>query len=360
MKRRPIITRLGAGLLCLSAALYSPAVFSAPAPNEVKPEAQTSTMLEEVQASIVDVQVNGRLSLYQTYTPSFVEQWISDFTESDVNPRRYTFFRSEGAGVIIDASGLVLTNLHVVSAFDDIQVKIVGNKTYKAALVGKSNKHDIALLRIEGVRDLKPVKWADSSQAKLADTIYAIGNPYAYSKTTTKGMISALDRQITLYDGTVFEHLIQTDVPVNPGNSGGALINAKGEMLGIVTLGDRRTHNIGFSVPTNVIRDILPDLKRPVFESQPYRDFMRRFGFSVQEMKDASGAAFLQVSDVERESEADRSGIRPNDVLLLFGDKRPDSIEELAREGANVGSGRTLYLRIQRDKTQFFTYLGAK
>jgi S1-C subfamily serine protease len=321
---------------------------------------QDAEMIKVVQESVVDVQTTGHFRLQAWHNPFFLTLFVLDYFEKDEPSKQPLFFRSEGSGVIIDATGLVLTNEHIISMFDRIQVRTQDGKLFPATLVGKSVKNDVALLRIEGQGSFKAIEMADSTQAKVTDTVFAVGNPYSYSHTVSKGIISALKRQIQFDDGKGFDNLIQTDAPVTHGSSGGPLVNTQGQMLGMVTLGDRRSLNLNFAIPTEVIQSLLPILKNPASDSAKLKDFIQRFGFALQAVKNEAGEDALVVSDVNQDSQAWRSGLRARDILLGFGNANPVGLEQLWDESQKVKSGQTVMVQIQRNKNYFFTYVGAK
>jgi Do/DeqQ family serine protease len=165
-----------------------------------------------------------------------------------------------GSGVIINADGYIITNNHVINNADKLTVTLNNNKTYKAEIVGFDSKTDIALLKIDADKDLPFVAFADSDQAKIGEWVLAVGNPFNLTSTVTAGIISAKARDLS---GTSSQSFIQTDAAVNPGNSGGALVNTKGELIGINTAISSQTGSyIGYSfaVPSNIARRVIEDI----------------------------------------------------------------------------------------------------
>jgi Do/DeqQ family serine protease len=165
-----------------------------------------------------------------------------------------------GSGVIINADGYIITNNHVINNADKLTVTLNNNKTYKAEIVGFDSKTDIALLKIDADEDLPFVAFADSDQAKIGEWVLAVGNPFNLTSTVTAGIISAKARDLS---GTSSQSFIQTDAAVNPGNSGGALVNTKGELIGINTAISSQTGSyIGYSfaVPSNIARRVIEDI----------------------------------------------------------------------------------------------------
>jgi Do/DeqQ family serine protease len=165
-----------------------------------------------------------------------------------------------GSGVIINADGYIITNNHVINNADKLTVTLNNNKTYNAEIVGSDSKTDIALLKIDADEELPFVAFADSDQAKIGEWVLAVGNPFNLTSTVTAGIISAKARDLS---GTSSQSFIQTDAAVNPGNSGGALVNTKGELIGINTAISSQTGSyIGYSfaVPSNIARRVIEDI----------------------------------------------------------------------------------------------------
>ncbi|MEL0456842.1 trypsin-like peptidase domain-containing protein [Flavobacteriaceae bacterium SZ-1-7] len=167
-----------------------------------------------------------------------------------------------GSGVIINADGYIITNNHVINNSDELSVTLNNNKTYKAEIIGSDAKTDIALLKIDADEDLPYVTFADSDNAKIGEWVLAVGNPFNLTSTVTAGIISAKSRNLDP-SGKYTQSFIQTDAAVNPGNSGGALVNTKGELVGINTAISSQTGSyIGYSfaVPSNIARRVIEDI----------------------------------------------------------------------------------------------------
>ena len=171
----------------------------------------------------------------------------------------------QGSGFILDTSGHVLTNFHVIDGANrGIQVMLSNKKTYSAKVVGTDRAHDLALLQISAP-NLKPVTLANSAELAVGQQVYAIGNPFGLNGTMTRGIISSI-RSIKTGDGAPIEDAIQTDAAINPGNSGGPLLNSHGEVIGINTMiasnGAEQSSGIGFAIPINTAKAVLADLTR--------------------------------------------------------------------------------------------------
>lgn len=226
-----------------------------------------------------------------------------------------------GSGVIVDASGLILTNNHVVQGADDISVKTTDGNIYDAEIIGTDPNTDLAVVRIDA-GELPAAKLGDSERLKVGEWVLAVGNPFSEElhHTVTKGIVSAKGRQdLNL---AAYEDFIQTDAPINPGNSGGALVNLYGEVVGINTaiVAPRGTFaGIGFAIPVNLARRVMDDL---IDKGRVVRGYL---GVGIQplnadlaetlNLKETKGAI---ITEVQKDSPADKAGIEPSDVVLEF------------------------------------------
>ncbi len=186
----------------------------------------------------------------------------------------YDFFyqpvpeQGQGSGFILDKQGHILTNNHVVEGAQAVEVTLYNKKQYKAKVLGTDKAHDLALLQINNAPDLQPAVLADSSNLLVGQRVYAIGNPFGFEGTMTRGIISAL-RSVQLPSGVKIDNAIQTDASVNPGNSGGPLLNSHGEVIGITTMiagnpngGAAQSAGIGFAIPISTAKAVLDDFAR--------------------------------------------------------------------------------------------------
>jgi len=254
-------------------------------PNEALPD-----MVKRVQNSVVNIQTDRSFNLGYWRYDSFVSRFFEDFfEEKDATDHKFKC-KSEGTGVIIDSSGLILTNEHVIADAQNIKVILNDNKTLTAKVIGKNKKEDLALLQIESQETFPSITQGNSDAVSAGEDVFAIGTPYGYSQTVTRGIVSATNRQLKDGDKVLFDNLIQTDAAINPGNSGGPLLNSKGEMIGIIRMEDWRAQNIGFAIPTNKIQSLLPELKTAKQFDLALQKFKEQFGFLPKESKDGDGA----------------------------------------------------------------------
>ena len=258
---------------------------------------------------------------------------------------------SLGSGFIIDTKGTVITNNHVISGADDILVR-VGDKEYKAKVIGADPYMDIAVLKMETKDQFKPVSFGDSDKARVGDWAVAIGNPFGLGGTVTAGIISARNRDINL---TRYDDFIQTDASINQGNSGGPLFNLKGEVIGINTAiiapGQSGSIGIGFAIPANAASNVIDQL---IKFGETKRGWL---GVRIQEvtkeiaevekLKKPQGAL---VASVGENSPADKAGIKAGDIILNFDGKKIDTMRTLPKVVASTEVGKSVELKVWRNK----------
>ena len=257
---------------------------------------------------------------------------------------------SLGSGFIIKKNGIVVTNNHVIANADDIVV-IVNNKEYDAKVLGADPYADVAVLQIESKENFTPVQFGDSDKARVGDWVVAIGNPFGLGGTVTSGIISARNRDINL---TRYDDFIQTDASINQGNSGGPLFNLNGQVIGINTaiLSPSGTSSgIGFAIPANAASNIINQLikfgetKRGwlgVRIQQVTKEIAE-----VQQLKEPNGALIAGVSEG---SPAEKSGIKPGDIILEFDGKKIKTMRNLPKIVANTEVGKNVNVKIWRNK----------
>ncbi|NUF50048.1 Do family serine endopeptidase [Gilliamella sp. ESL0250] len=305
-------------------------------------------MLETVLPSVVSIKVEGTAQM-QNNMP---EEFRRFFGYPDSQSRVFTGL---GSGVIIDAEkGYVVTNNHVIDSADKITVALNDGHEYKAKLIGKDPQSDIALLKLDDAKKLTAIKLADSDNLRVGDYTVAIGNPFGIGQTVTSGIISALARSGLNMNG--FENFIQTDASINQGNSGGALVNLNGELVGINTAiiaPNGGNVGIGFAIPSNMVKSLTSQLiefgevKRGVLGikgNELTSDIAKAFDVDVQK------GAF--VSEVIENSAAQAAGIKSGDIIISMDGKPVDSFAELRAKIATTGAGRTVKLGLIRDGKQ--------
>lgn len=302
-------------------------------------------MLEQVTPAVVSIAVEGK----QVQRQQIPEQFQFFFGPEQTRERP---FRGLGSGVIIDAKkGHIVTNYHVIDGADDIKVRLHDGREYDAELIGGDQMSDIALLKLEKAKNLTQIKLADSDKLRVGDFTVAIGNPFGLGQTVTSGIVSALGRSGLNLEN--FENFIQTDAAINSGNSGGALVNLNGELIGINTaiLGPNGGNvGIGFAIPSNMMKNLTEqiidfgEVKRGMLGVQG--------GEITSELAEALGyesskGAF--VSQVVPDSAADDAGLKAGDIIVSINGKRIDTFSELRAKVATLGAGKEIELGVVRD-----------
>ncbi len=261
--------------------------------------------------------------------------------------------QSLGSGVIVDPSGLILTNNHVVSKADEIKVVLGDKREFKGKLIGSDPKTDLAVIRIDAT-DLPTISWGDSDKLQVGEYVLAIGNPFGLNQTVTMGIVSAVGRaNVGIAD---YEDFIQTDAAINPGNSGGAMVNTHGELVGINTAIFTQSGGymgIGFAVPSNMAKSIMESLAK---SGKVVRGWL---GISIQEvtpqlakefgLKEPKGAL---VSDVLPDSPAEKAGFHRGDVIVQLNGQSIENSTQLRNLVAKTGVGSKAKVRVVRDKKE--------
>ncbi|MDH5535753.1 MAG: DegQ family serine endoprotease, partial [Betaproteobacteria bacterium] len=258
--------------------------------------------------------------------------------------------QSLGSGFIISADGYILTNAHVVDAAEEITVKLNDKREFKAKVMGADRRTDVALIKIEA-SGLPAVRFGDPTQLKVGEWVVAIGSPFGFENTVTAGIVSAKGRSLPQEN---FVPFIQTDVAVNPGNSGGPLFNLRGEVVGINSQIYSRTGGfmgLSFAIPIDVANDIAQQLRTTG------RVTRGRIGVVIQpvtkELADGFGLPRPQgalVNSVEKDGPADKGGIEPGDVILKFDGRTVNASEDLPRIVGGTRPGSRVAVNVWRNK----------
>jgi serine protease Do len=291
-------------------------------------------------------------SPFEEFFKDFFDRNVPRGQRPEAQPRRAT---SLGSGFIIDASGLVVTNNHVIADADEINVILHDDTTLKAEVVGKDPKTDVALLRVKSDKPLSAVQLGDSDQIRVGDWVLAIGNPFGLGGTVTAGILSAHHRDI---GAGSYDDFLQTDASINKGNSGGPMFNMNGEVIGINTaiyspMATGGSVGIGFAIPSNLAKPVLVQLK----------DFgkARRgwLGVRIQGVTDEiaeslgldkpKGALVASVSD---KGPAAVAGIQPGDVVLTFDGKDVTDMRRLPRIVAETPIDKSVKVTVWRKKKE--------
>lgn len=290
-------------------------------------------LTEAAAAPAFDAEEQQNIAVYRKALPSVVNITATQMA--------YDFFyrpvpqQGQGSGFVLDRQGHILTNHHVVASAQLVEVTLSNKKKYKAAVVGDDINHDLALLQIQNAPDLQPATLADSRDLAVGQRTYAIGNPFGLSGTMTRGIISAI-RSIKMPSGNKIEDAIQTDAAVNPGNSGGPLLNSKGEVIGITTLiasnpngGADQSAGIGFAIPIQTAKAVLDDFAKYGRARRPSLDIVTLpIGPGIAEQIGLAAEYGVLVERVLPGGAAERAGLHGgteraymgNEPVMLGGD----------------------------------------
>ena len=259
---------------------------------------------------------------------------------------------ASGSGFIYSADGYIITNYHVIESASSIKVTLYDGKSYDAQLVGYDESNDVAVLKIDA-KDLTPVTIGDSDNLNVGDSVIAIGNPLGeLTFSLTSGAVSALDREVTMSNNVTME-LIQTDCAINSGNSGGALFNLYGEVIGITNAkysgssgSGASIDNIGFAIPINSVRSIVDSIIEKGYVAKPY------IGVMVSDVSDEAisygtpaGAAVVSVTEG---GPAEKAGLQANDIITAAGGKEISGKSGLSSIIADCAAGDKLTLSVYR------------
>lgn len=293
---------------------------------------------------------------FPEFRSPFEDFFGDEFKFFGESPEREFKRQSLGSGFIINKEGYILTNNHVVENAEEIIVTLSDKKEkeYKAKVIGKDARLDVALIKVDANGDLPVANLGDSDKLEIGEWVVAIGNPFGLSHTVTAGIVSAKGRVI---GAGPYDNFIQTDAAINPGNSGGPLFNLKGEVIGINTAIIAGGQGVGFATPINMAKDILLQLKE---KGKVTRGWI---GVSIQEvtpdlaqsfgLKDKQGAL---VSSVNKDEPADKGGIKAGDIIVEFDGKAITEVSDLPRTVATTAPGKTVKVKIIRDgKEKFLT-----
>lgn len=322
------------------------------APREITPRGELSSD----ERATIDLFERSRTAVVFITT----KQAVVDFWSRNV----MSVPRGTGSGFIWDDAGHIVTNFHVIQGASEASVKLVDGRSFRASLVGASREHDIAVLKIGvGFKGPRPIPVGTSGDLKVGQRVYAIGNPFGLDWTLTSGIVSALNRSLDEEDGSVLEHLIQTDAAINPGNSGGPLLDSAGRLIGMTTAiysPSGAAAGIGFAVPVDTVNRVVPSLVRYGHYEAP------SLGVSVDErlnerLEDATGIEGVFVLRVAKGSSAEQAGLRAakisregdffgGDVIVSVNGNKIESVARLLAALDDYRIGSTVRLGVKRGR----------
>jgi serine protease Do len=255
--------------------------------------------------------------------------------------------RSTGSGFIIDPSGLIVTNAHVIEGAGAIQVRLADGQRFQARTIGRDNRVDLALLKIDGAKDLAVLPLGDSNRLRVGELVLALGNPFGLEQSVSFGIVSRKGMPLTVASPG-FDY-IQTDAAINPGNSGGPLVNIAGEVIGVNSMA-ARNGSIGFAIPANLVKMLLPQL------AEKGRIDWGWLGVSIAEVSEDDldrlklrAARGVLVRGVMPGEPADKGGVRANDVIVGIDGTRLDTPRDLQRVVSSTPVGKKVRVVVMRD-----------
>ncbi|HAL85876.1 MAG TPA: peptidase S1 [Deferribacteraceae bacterium] len=325
-------------------------VFSTAAAVYAAPES-FSEVVKKTRDGVVNISTTKTVTrkMPDMFHDDFFRKFFGDqfnMPDSGGKPREYKT-SALGSGFVIDAAGLIVTNNHVIDGADEIVIKLNDKHEFKAEVVGKDPMTDLALIKIDpkGVK-LTALKLADSDSAEIGDWVVAIGNPLGLEWTVTAGIISGKARAL---GSGPYDNFMQTDASINPGNSGGPLLNLNGEVVAINTAIIPSGQGLGFAVPVNMLKDILPKLKKGKVD----RGWL---GVTVQSLdeKIAQGLGLENdegalIADVVKGDPADKAGVKAGDVVVAINGKPIKDNRELINIIGGYEPNTTVKLTVIRD-----------
>jgi len=346
--RRPA----AAAMLLIGAIAWAPASAAARGPENI------ADVAEQVIDAVVNISTKQTVDMADNSMPQLppgspFEQFFEDYFKNrkgkngeNPGPRRVN---SLGSGFIIDTSGLVVTNNHVIAGADEVNVILNDGTTLKADIVGRDTKTDLALLKVKPEKPLKAVKFGDSDKLRLGEWVIAIGNPFSLGGTVTAGIVSARNRDI---QSGPYDNYIQTDAAINRGNSGGPLFNLNGEVIGVNTAiisPSGGSIGIGFAVPSKTVVPVIDQLRE-------FKEVRRGWlGVRIQQVSDeiadslsikpARGAL---VAGIDEKGPAKPAGIEPGDVIVKFDGKDIKEMRDLPRIVADTPVGKDVPVTVIR------------
>ena len=312
-----------------------------------------SKLAEELKPAVVNISTTQVVKQHPFFrgrpSPFGEEDPFRDFWEKFFGgeiPQEFET-KSLGSGVIIDKEGYIVTNNHVIENAKEILVTLSTEKDYEAEVIGRDKKTDLALIKITAEEDLDVAPLGDSDKLEVGEWVIAIGNPFGLAETVTAGIVSAKGRVI---GAGPYDDFIQTDASINPGNSGGPLFNLWGEVVGINTAIIATGQGIGFAIPINMAKQLIPQLKE---KGRVIRGWL---GVGIQRvtpqlaksfgLEEAKGAL---VSQVFKGDPADRAGIKQGDIIVEFAGKEIKEFGDLSRFAAATPPGTTVEIKVFRE-----------
>jgi Do/DeqQ family serine protease len=306
--------------------------------NEIKYDSAPSTYSEAIErAAPAVVSIHSTKEIPKDVHPLFRDPLFRHFFGENPkgqgqNPMPPEVQSGIGSGVIVTEDGYILTNNHVISDADEINIKLSDARTAKAKVIGRDPETDLAILKID-IKKLPVIAIGNSEKSRVGDIVFAIGNPFGVGQTVTQGIISATQRSDLGI--STFENFIQTDAAINPGNSGGALIDANGNLVGINNAIFTRTggyQGIGFAIPVNLAKDIMTQLIDKGHVTRGWLGItVHRLNDDIRKQLDYPKGDGAVIAGVIRGGPAFNAGLRPGDIIISINDKETKDPNDVLR-----------------------------
>ncbi|MEN8856855.1 MAG: trypsin-like peptidase domain-containing protein [Flavobacteriaceae bacterium] len=303
-------------------------------------EAILSTYAPTSFTEAAEKTVHAVVHVKNTAIKSSINSWNDFFN----GPRKYEQVGT-GSGVIISADGYIVTNNHVIDGATNLEITLNNQKKYEATLIGTDSKNDIALLKIEADDSLPYIPFSDSDNVRLGEWVLAVGNPYNLTSTVTAGIVSAKGRDLE-GNGDITDSFIQTDAAVNPGNSGGALVNTRGELVGINTAITSKTGSFvgySFAIPSNITKKIIDD----ILEFGSVQEAI--LGFVPDLSMDLDG---VKIGNLPDDSGAKIAGLRSGDIIKRVNNIKISKFSELSGQLKAKRPGEYVDITVERNGKQ--------
>jgi serine protease Do len=365
--RRPIATKFAVAVVALCFSVSSvackgsrgaPAVNSAPV-ADAPPQNSYADVVARVAPAVVTIKANKRVRRSQQFPflddPS-LRDWFNDRRRDQQQQPRESLERALGSGVIVSIDGYIITNHHVVDGAEEIKVDLTDGRTLDAKLVGSDQPSDLAVLKVTQT-SLPFLTPGDSDKVRVGDVALAIGNPLDVGQTVTMGIISAKGRSTPGTGSGNFEDFLQTDAPINRGNSGGALVNTNGDLIGINSqiIGGLSGGNIGigFAIPSNMVRSVMDQLiKTGTVRRGQLGISVKRVDSDMAQSLGMSETKGIIVNEVFKASAAERAGIRQGDVITALNGSTVNESNAFRNQIANMAPGTQVTLTLLRDSRE--------
>ncbi len=325
-------------------------------PNSMQEILSFNDTVKDAMKSVVNIAAKRRVISnaanipFQMFNDPFLRRFFGDQFNEQFNQNRIQ--RSLGSGVIISKDGYIVTNNHVVENADEISVTIGDNpKEYNARVIGKDSDSDLAVIKIEG-DNFEAIKFGYSTDLKVGDLIFAIGNPFGIGTTVTQGIISALNKDHVGINR--YENFIQTDASINPGNSGGALVDSRGALIGInsaIISKSGGNNGIGFAIPVSMVKDVV---KKLIADGKVTRGYL---GVVIDDLKPNISKLYTHnqgalILDVAQDTPAQKAGLKRGDLIYSINNIPIKNRKDLQNVIASFKPNQTIAVKLERDKKE--------